>query len=308
LEIPEKLFSLANYYLKKRLFIVNTKNIRYDPRVGRPVPYLVFWFSDALQVSSEKIINQLALSLYYISIVVSIRDDLVDGRVTIDGKTGSEHAHVALANYFYGKYYQIFADIFPPKSIFWSILTECLNLWFSYETWSFIYERQVNFYPLSNGFLRQASSYLVWITLPTIAAIAIVSKNQPKLLGIRNFLRNYCMGWKIVDDLRDWRKDLNKPSYNHSTIMYHAMNFVKNGPELDAGLMESIFFDKTFIRSVYGSVLENYANAKRDARSFKSDYLTEFMNTQMDFYAEEKDSLLEASDMLTRSLSMVLKR
>jgi hypothetical protein len=304
--IPEKLRPLASYYLKKRLFIVNKDDILFDPRVGRPVPYLAFWFSDAMGLSDQHIVNQLALSLYYISIVVSVRDDLIDGRVVLCGKKMDEHDHIALSNFFYDKYYKIFANLFKSSSTIWSILVNTLNQWSNYETWSFLFHRRDNIPPLSKAFLKESSSYLVAITLPTIAAIAILARVHSKITTITKFLNNYCMGWKIADDIRDWRKDINLPNYNHSSVIYHAMNLSKN-EKIDSKMMESMFLDRAFVISLYESIDKNYVNAKKSVSLLKSRYLNEFIETQMDFYAAERRSLLGAMDMLTNSLSATLK-
>jgi hypothetical protein len=308
LDIPQKLVLLATYYLKERLFIVNKSTVKYDPRIGRPVPYLVFWFSDALQLGNEEIVNQLALSLYYISIVVSLKDDLVDGRVTLHGERVNEHCYVALTNYFYQKYYEIFTKYLPRQSIFWSILTESLNQWFDYETWSFLFERTDKLSPLSSSYLRASSRYLVAITYPTIAAIALLTKRHSKLAVLKDFLTNYCMGWKVVDDLRDWRKDFNILNYNHSTIIYQAMNFVDSGSQVDPCLTESMFLHKPFIVPIYESILKNFANAKNDVSSLKSKYLNEFIGTQKDFYRAERDSLLKAIETMMSSLSALTRK
>ena len=108
------------------------------------------------------------------------------------------------------------------------------------------------------SFERVIQHYLVAITLPSIAAIAILSKQHSRIANIRNFLKNYCMGWKIADDLRDWRRDLNMPNYNDSTVICNAINFLKSDKKLDSKLMESIFLNKVFIVSIYKTLLQQY--------------------------------------------------
>ena len=205
-QFPDQIKPLAEYYVTKRLNILNPPT-RVDSRKGMPIPYLAYWVSDIFGLKDENMITDLGLSLIYISLVVSVRDDLVDN------KLWSEHAHVCLANLYYDKYYSILKRIIDTPSPFWSLLLDCLNEWGKYESWSFLnkYNDQVD--PLSERFLMGSSSYLVAITLPTVAAISFITNNEAKIPNLQKFLRNYWMGWKVMDDFRDWKKDLNTPNY-----------------------------------------------------------------------------------------------
>jgi hypothetical protein len=311
-KVPKKLLPLADYYLKERLmFFLHSNEIRIDPRFGRPVPYLVYWFSETLKLHDKRIVDQLALSLCYISVVVSIRDDLADGRVVLNGTKVSEHAHIALANYFYSKYYNIFRNIFSQRSIFWSILCYNLNQWSRYETWDFLLEKEPKYSPLTESFLRRSSDYLVAITVPTLAAIAILTKKYYHIPRLRNFLIDYCMGWKITDDLRDWRSDLSVPNRNHSTVIFQAMKYIENfNPNsVDTELVESLFLiNKEFIDSIYAAVLRNYNNARKDVQTLNSRYLNEFIDSQIEFYSEERNLLIKGRESIKTSLATILNK
>lgn len=313
-EIPDTALSrLAEYYLNKRLFILNEKPVKLDPRQGRPAPYLAFWFSTALGLHDPQKLDQLALTLSYASIICSIRDDLIDGRVVLNGKLASEHAHVSLANFFYDKYLHIFKKIFTPSSTFWYILSESLNEYGMYEYWNFLTNNRmmkvkgakiVN--PLSVSFLKRSSQYMVNVFFPTIAAIYLLTDNDRRLARAKHFLVNYFAGVRIADDLRDWEKDMKSANYNCSSVIHFAL---QQGQRKKIGIegIQSMFFNQDFVTTLYGVILRLYNSARKDASLINSKYLVEFMDGQIDFYQAEKHFLIEQKRHIGHSLIRLLQ-
>jgi hypothetical protein len=292
---------LANYYLKKRMFILTDKPLKIDPRLGRPLPFLAFWFSNLFNFKDVKTIDKIALTLSYMALFVSIRDDMLDGKIESTG------AHVCLANIYYNKYFQTFKGIIPPKSEFWFILSNCFNEWSKYESWDFSFTRSNNNNPFSNSFLRASSKYLVATTLPTIASIAILTENKDKIQRIGRFLRNYWIAFKIVDDIRDLEEDSRKPpNINHSSVIYYLMSKIgqieKFGPQSITG----IFLNTDSINSIYDTLEKYLIAAHNDALMLKSDELLEFIDTQTSYYVDERNRLLRRKshfyDRLTKSI------
>jgi hypothetical protein len=304
--LPLSISSLARYYLTKRLFILTQKPLAIDRKFGRPIPYLAYWFASAFGLNDQKTVRQLGLTLSYISFAVSARDDLLDGRVRLGDRVVSEHSHVCLANMYYNKYFRIFKSMLPAKSEFWYILSCCLNNWSSYESWSFLFNSSNKIDPFSGKFLSHSSSYLVAITLPTIAAAAFLTGNQDKIPQITKFLRHYWMGWKIVDDIRDWQKDLDVPNFNHSSVLCFIKNGLDKGSTLTAESVTSMFLDEHFVKNVYGAILRWYKVAKRDAAFFHSPNLTEFMDSQIEFHTHERDSLLRSKLEFSQRINQIL--
>jgi hypothetical protein len=179
---------------------------------------MVFWFANAFNLKDKEQINELALSSSYVLLAVSVRDDLQDGKVS------SEHAHVCLANIYYEKYVGIFKNIFSSRSIFWYLSSNCLSDWAKYESWIFVFNYRNKINPFSERFLKQSSKYLVATTLPPFAAHKILTKNETEMPKVRKFLLNYWMGWRRVDDIRDWQGDLRVPNFNQSSILYYELN------------------------------------------------------------------------------------
>jgi hypothetical protein len=296
---PKSISPLAEHYLKNRLFILTEKPVKIDVRSGMPFPYLAYWFAKAFSLD-DKIINKLASTLTYISLTVSIRDDLLDGTVQ------SAHGHVCLANLYYDKYFRIFKSIFPPNSIFWHILSNCLNEWSRYESWSYLFEYKNQIKPFSQAFLKESSRYLVAITLPTLAAIAIVTNNQTKIPQITKFLKNYWMGWKVVDDTKDWQSDLRMPNFNHSCILYYVSDKINRKNVLSKDSIFSAFLSTDFINLVYGTIQKFYRRARRDVLTFKSPYLTRFMDTQIVFYKEEREEIINTRSIFYDQLDKLI--
>lgn len=305
---PREIGAIAHYYLSKRLLILNDKNIEFDGRLGRPVPYLAFWFADAFRLKDKQITRQLASSLMYISLWISMRDDLQDGRVAINGKIVREHAYVCLANIYFSKYLNIFRKIFPPESIFWYILTNCLDQCWKYESWSFLFTHNNNTDPLSEKFLSKASSYLPAIMLPTLAAIALLTRNHTKIPFVAEFLKHYWMAWKIVDDIRDWQKDLKVQKYNHSSILYYSLKKAARQPRLGHEDIISTFSDENSVKKIYNTILEFYKAARHDAQKLGSIYLSKFMDLQIEFHTDERDSLLTSRVQFIRRLENMIEK
>jgi hypothetical protein len=284
LDFPLAVRSLAEFYLKKRLIILNDGPIRIDPRLGRPLPYLASWFADAFGLNNDKIRNKFALTLSYAALIVSIRDDLLDSKVS------TANAHICLANMYSTKYFMTFESILPSRSEFWYIFSNCLNKWAEYESWHFIFRYDAHINPLSRHFLKRASSYLVDITLPTLSAIAIITNNKNKIHTITKFLRDYYMGFRIVDDIRDWREDLKVRSFNHSSILYYVSKKIKSRRRLTTEAVMSVFSNGNCIKEIYDSIKTFYIAARDDIISFNSSSLEKFIDTQISLQEDERNN------------------
>jgi hypothetical protein len=286
---PGTLSKLADYYLRKRLDILGEKSLVVDRRLGRPFPYMAFWFADSFGLANSEDIRKLALSLVYISICVSARDDLVDAKLKLNGRKAATHALICLTDLYYNKYFQIFKALLPPSSRFWYIMSNCFNDWESYEAWSFLFNSLNDFDPLSQHFLKKSSQYLLAITLPTIAATAFLTNNESKIPQITRFLRYYWMGWKMVDDIKDWKRDINTPKFSHSSVIHHAIKKYGMRNKLTERNMQSMFLSKNYVNEIYSSLLGWYKKAQHNLSSFDSKYLEEFMNSQIQLHRDERN-------------------
>lgn len=322
LSFPKVVRDLAKHYLTKRLIIINRTPVKIDPRFGRPVPYLAFWFADGFGLDG-KTAGQLGLSLSYISLCVSVRDDIMDGDVVASPASDMAHAakghseppaaHWYLANEYYNRYLEIFGRIFPPESGIWHVLLRCLKSWNEYEKWDLEQARKLGpgrasgmADPLSDEFLSKSSQYLVAITLPSIAATALLTGNGAKMPQLERFLRYYCMGWKILDDLRDWNKDVAAPNLNNSSVLHCAQRAGYNFDPRDSTSKLSMLTQPGFADRVYGRVLGLFKAARSEAAGLNCQYATSFMDSQISFHTDEWDYLARVQGEFRQALCRYL--
>ncbi len=296
--LPKGLRNVAEYYFTKRLPLLSGP-VTVDRRFGAPIPYLAYWFSETFGYREQKTIDNFGLALIYASIVNCARDDLIDN----DLQFGNDSI-IAFANTFYEKYFKIFETTFPKISHIWYILVKCGDDWAKCESWNYTFEHDLEENPLDAHFLNQSSRYLVSITLPTLAAIAIISDNEKEISKIIQFLNNYWMGWKILDDLKDWKEDLYKKNYNHSSFLYAAIHRINHsGMCVDENSICSLLMEESFVKEIYESVNYFYCEAKSSLVSFESSYLREFIDRQLEY---NRDQLEYYSELASGLYKMIM--
>lgn len=295
--IDVKLTDISNYYLFERLPLLSGP-VTIDRRFGAPIPYMIYWLSEHLALQDQNIIDDLALSLLYVSLANCARDDLVD-----------EDTHfrnselVSFANTLYCRYLEIFKSLFPETSSFWSLLAKSQQKWAEYEIWSHNYSPSSTMDTFSGEFLSRSSSYLVSITFPSLAAVAFLTKNRDKIKEIYHFLENYWMGWKILDDIKDWHKDIIKQDFNKSSFLYSVLARVNEmGIELNKNSVLSLYHNEIFIKSVYTNVDRFYSDALSVLSDPKPIKFIEFINRQIDYNHSQVRNFNAISNDLNKTL------
>lgn len=115
------------------------------------------------------------------------------------------------------------------------------------------------------------------------------------------------MGWKIMDDFRDWNKDLSTRNYNNSSVLFYALKKLKSlGCELNENSAVSIFMNSEFIEDIYGAVKKFYLISRQEIADLKTSYLTRFIHTQLSFHADEKSEILDTKLEFSRAISNLL--
>jgi len=304
LTLPNSLKSLAEYYVGKRLIILSDKArpIKFDPELGRPIPYVAFWFADAFGLTNKQVTRKLALGLVYSSLATTVRDDI------IDHESPSELRYVTLANMYLHRYLVIFDDLFDPDSKFWYHLASCIKELARYESWNLISNYEHSFDPFSKSFLEESSRYFSAVVMPTLAALAIATNNERKIPLVSKFLQHFSMGWRIYDDLSDWRKDLKIDNWNHSSILLYALQNVDGKSKLDEEVVLSMFLSADFIKKAYGAMLGFFRTARQDVSAFNCSYLSRFMDEQISFHTRKRDGLLRSSLGFYKQLSKILSK
>jgi hypothetical protein len=91
------------------------------------------------------------------------------------------------------------------------------------------------------------------------------------------------MGWRILDDLRDWSEDSLRADIDSSCVLSFLRNragIPRNAP-LTQELIVSLFSDQAVIGRIYSAMKGFYVAAKREAESLKATYVTRFIDQQL---------------------------
>lgn len=299
---PSSLKPLIKHYLGKRLYVLSgsSKSIKFDPELGRPVPYATFWFAEALGYKDKQATRKLALGMVYSSIFTTIRDDV------LDKKPSSGHYHLILANMYLHKYYSIFFDLFSPYSKFWYYLANCISEQVKYDIWNLAANYDLSVDPFAESFLEESSRYFSAVVMPSLVALAIATDNEKKIPILSRFLRHFSMGWRVYDDLKDWHEDLNVDNLNHSSILIYTLQKMGGKFDLNEDAVMSMFLSPDFVRKTYSTILGFFKAAKKDVSPLNCTYLNRFMDEQISFHSRRRDELLRSSSDFYGQIRKVL--
>lgn len=289
--LPHRLIKVGKRLTGKRLLVVadGVHFSRFDPEVGRPVPYTIFWFADAFGFRDRKAIRSFALAMVYSSLVTTLRDDAVD----LKGSMGERPLLLKLANKFQRKYLGIFEDAFEPDSSFWRHLALAMDEQLRYESWNRAFTLKSCRAPFSERYLEDSSRYFSAVVMPPLSALAVASGAEGRVEEIARFLRHFSMGWRVYDDLKDWRIDLGVEDMNHSCFLQYARRSSGRGEKLNEVDIMNLFLSEDFISNVYRPILLNFGKARDDILPFNAHYLTRFMDEQLNFHTRTRDAMLK---------------
>jgi hypothetical protein len=256
-----------------------------------------------LGFTEKKTIRSFALAMVYSLLVTTLRDDVVD-----DMKMKGELAKLlSLSNFFQRKYMAIFEKAFGRSSSFWRYLAQAMDEQLRYESWNRAFTLGSRQNPLSSGFLEDSSRYLVALAMPSLAAVAVTSGMEEKVAEISRFARHLSMGWRVHDDLKDWRIDLAMKDMNRSCVLLYAWRCIGKKNKMDKGDIVSLLMDEGFIMKVYAPLLLYFRKAREDILPFNSHYLTKFMDEQLSLNARTRDAMLRNRSNFFGTLEGLLK-
>ena len=300
--LPNFLQPLLDHFVRRRLTLLpsNDRSPQLDPRIGRPVPYSTFWFAKAFDFTNEPITRRLALGMLYSAISTTIRDDL------LDQKPSSQLQHLTLVNIFLHKYIEGFTDLFDSYSRFWYYYAIADKEIAQYEIWNLSSHYEHSLDPFSESFLRESSRYFSAVVMPTLVAVAIISDNEKQIPTISNFLKHFSMGWRVFDDLMDWRKDLTVRDLNHSSILYSVKQNFDGQSNLDESSVLSVFLSDDFVKKMYNPILSFFKKAREDILPLNCNYLSRFMDEQLNFHTQKRDALLQANSDFYNKLGKIV--
>jgi hypothetical protein len=302
--LPVFLQPLLEHFVKRRLTLLPSKDriTELDPQIGRPVPYSTFWFAKAFNFTNQPVTRRLALGMLYSAMTTTIRDDL------LDHEPSSLLQHLTLANVFLHKYIEGFTDIFDPDSKFWYYLTIADKELAKYEIWNLTSHYDQSLDPFSESFLSESSRYFSAVVMPSLVAVAIISCNEKQIPTVRSFLKHFSMGWRVFDDLMDWRKDLTLRDLNHSSILYSVKQNFEDRPDLSEEAVLSVFLSDDFVKKAFGTILHFFRKAREDILPLNCDYLTRFMNEQLNFHTRKKDEFLQKNLDFFTQLNRIIEQ
>ena len=277
-KLPSAVKEVAHYYLSKRIKVLREKDFASPHLLSpRPIPYLAFWFARGFGVDDLQARRLLGLSLVYACLSASPSDDL------LDGSAFAMRQQMYLARWFWERYFLTLRNLFSPGSPVWYIVSKSTADWNNGESQTLFQDLDGKTDPLSAGFLRKASRYLAALMFPTLAGAALLSNRPEAVKAVRRFTNFYCMGWRILDDLRDWSEDILRADIDNSCVLSFLRNsggIPRNAP-LTQELIVSLFSDQAVIGRIYSAMTGFYVAAKREAESLKATYVARFIDQQL---------------------------
>jgi hypothetical protein len=300
--LPPSVKKVAKYYLTERVraLPLSTQVGRPHPLVARPVPFIVFWFSKALGLECRETQRNLALSFLYACLSVCPNDDLLDRRAF-----AARH-QLYLAHWFWDRYYRVFDNLFPSKSPIWHILADCTAAWRRSDQRSLVPKDMSGTAALSPRYLSMTSEYLRALMFPTLAAVALLSGKAHHLTPLRRFAWNYCIGFRIVDDLRDWRDDYAKRNRSQSCVINLLLSKLKRGLRASQETLTCILTDDLVTSEIYACIEKFYLRARREAEKLGAVYVERFVDEQLLGHQRELARMAQAKRFLTEAVAIAL--
>jgi len=303
--LPAAVQGVAWYYLTERIKVLCDR----DPKCSahhlspRPIPYLALWFARAFGLEDARVRRLLGLSLVYVCLSSTPRDDL------LDGSRFAPHQQNYLARWFWEQYFHVLTKLFSVESPIWHVLSRCTADWARSDRWALYQNRHQTAHPLSANFLRNTSKYLAALIFPTLAGVALLSNRPTKLDAIRRFAYNYCMGWRILDDLRDWQEDSLKANIDGSCVLsfLRIRAGIPRSKPLTRELAVSLLSDQAVVGQIYSAMTRFYLAARREAESLHAGYVTRFIDEQLQGHEAELARMTAEKAKFRNSLAQLLE-
>jgi len=303
--LPATVQGVAWHYLTERIKVLCDR----DPEGSahhlspRPIPYLAFWFARAFGLEKAQVRRLLGLSLVYACLSSTPRDDLLDG----SGFAPRQQNY--LARWFWERYFQVLTKLFSAESPIWYVLARCTADWAQGDRWTLYQNRRQTANPLSANFLRNTSKYLAALIYPTLAGVTFLSNRPTELSAIRRFAHNYCMGWRILDDLRDWQEDSGKANVDDSCVLsfLRLRAGIPRSKPLTRELAVTLFSDQALVAKIYSAMTRFYLAARREAENLQASYVTQFIDEQIQGHKLELARMAVERTAFRNSLAQLLE-
>jgi hypothetical protein len=306
--LPESLIPLSQYYTSKRILVLPDKDrpvVMIDPELGRPIPYIVFWVTEALGLD-RNIAKRLALGLLYATLAYVVLDDIVDE------ENDPTLLNVSLGNIYLHNYLASFDGLFDASSGFWHYLADSTKRFMKslYDDYSFKHGKHdvSEFDPLSEQFLwRSCGSYSI-LVMTILVAAAYATNNVEKIPALDRFWYKYAMAHRLHDDLNDWMEDLVMEDYNYSPILIYALQHYEEKTRLSEEKVLSMFMSDEYVNRIYSVIFDLIRAASVEVSSLNEIYLSRYLDEQVIFHTRNRDGLLKTTSSFQRELTNILDR
>ena len=290
--------SLARFYTQVRLRVLQGGRADWviERRMGRLIPYVAFWFSDALGLTNSRLRRLSGLSLVYNAITIAFRDDIADSAST--NKSGLEGQQ----QFWAGRFAETLAEIFPDERAFRKAAASGEAEYRKYERWQSSPLAATQLRPFSAGFLAESTRGTVACILPSLVAIAHAAGRKKDVPRIERFLWEYSMAWRIFDDLMDWEEDLGVKDMNRSSVLMYVGNKIGHKQPVDRLDVLSWFLSEKFVEDAYGTMIGYFSKARSTVASFGSPYLDEFMKEEISFQIDKRKEILTSASLTISDL------
>jgi hypothetical protein len=302
--LPPAMRCVAHYYLTQRVKVLHD----HDPLCPshhlspRPIPYLAFWFAHDFGLKDTQVRRLLGLSLVYVCLSSSPRDDLLDG----SGFAPGQQTH--LTRWFWERHLCALRKLFSAESPIWHLVSKSTAEWERGDRWALSQSRHEAADPLSATFLRDSSRYLAAMLFATLAAVVLLSNQAKKVSAIRRFVCYYCMGWRILDDLRDWRDDLEANIDTSSVLGFLRIRAgIPRSAPLTRALAVSLFSDHAVVSQIYSAMAGFCLAARREAEKLQAGFVTRFIDEQLLGYEAELARIRAERAKFENSLDRLLE-
>ena len=295
---------VAHYYLTERIRVLDTTDHRCatHPLSPRPIPYLAFWFAHAFGLEDPHVRRLLGLCLVYACLSSTPRDDL------LDGSAFAPRQQTYLSDWFWQRYVATLEKLFDAESSIWQLLSKSRHDWEHCDRWVLSEKRHEVADPLSAAFLRNSSAYLAALIFPTLAGVALLSNRTQEISAIRRFVSHYCMGWRILDDWRDWRDDLEANIQSNSVLAFLLIRArMSTRVPLTKHLVVTVLSDKAVVSRIYSAMARFCLAARREAANLQAVYVTRFIDEQLMGYEAELARMRTDKENFRNSLARLLE-
>jgi hypothetical protein len=229
---------------------------------------------------------------------LTVKDDFLDG----DNQNPDS---LILSNIFLEKYVELNKPIFSDNSIFWKIFAESLAEWYAGETWEHT-SNLFEYNSLSKEFLLKSSSKLAMLTVPTLASFPILAKEENKIGYLVDMIKNYSIGFKLIDDLADWKIDLKKKNFNCSSLILSYIlstdrNISSEGPiEID---ISTLILTTDLIDMIYSSAYDYFRESLKCLDAIGSPNLKLLIEGRMQSIKNLKESVTSSKNAMASQLN-----